>query len=116
MTTTELMIGNWVLDTRTNKPLRVNPFMSELEVPTWKPIPITHEILEMNGFKKNYCLPTYKWQNHRNYTITIDLEDKCIVINHGYLRLVYTAFSDYIPVHYLQNYITLCQINKEIIL
>ena len=63
MTTTELMIGNWVLDTRTNKPLRVNPFMSELEVPTWKPIPITHEILEKNGFKKNYCLPTYKWQN-----------------------------------------------------
>lgn len=29
MTTTELMIGNWVLDTRTNMPLRVNPFMSE---------------------------------------------------------------------------------------
>lgn len=50
MTTTKLMIGNWVLDTRTNKPLRVNPFTSELEVPTWRPIPITQRILEINGF------------------------------------------------------------------
>lgn len=116
MTTTELMIGNWVLDTRTNKPLRVNPFMSELEVPTWQPIPITQSILETNGFKKTYCSQNYKWLSRGGYTITIDLEDKCIVINFEYLKLVYTAFSDYIPLHYLQNYITLCGIKKEIIL
>lgn len=116
MTTTDLMIGNWVLDTRTNKPLRVNPFMSELEVPTWKPIPITQSILETNGFKKTYCSQNYKWQSPDNFTITIDLEDRCIVINFGYLKLVYIAFSDYIPLHYLQNYITLYRIKKEIIL
>ena len=50
MKTNELMIGDWVLDTRTGTPLRVNPFMAELEVPEWQPIPLTQEILENNGF------------------------------------------------------------------
>lgn len=116
MTTTELMIGNWVLDTRTNMPLRVNPFMSELEVPTWRPIPITQRILEINGFQKKHWCQNYKWQSRGGFTITIDLDDNYILINLGALKLVYTSFSDYIPLHYLQNYITLCQINKKIIL
>lgn len=50
METDELMVGDWVLDTRTGTPLRVNPFMAELEVPEWQPIPLTVEILEKNGF------------------------------------------------------------------
>ena len=50
MKTSELMLGDWVLDTRTKKPLRVNPFMAEMEVPEWKPISLTPEILEKNGF------------------------------------------------------------------
>lgn len=44
------MIGDWVLDTRTGTPLRVNPFMAMMEVPEWNPIPLTPEILEKNGF------------------------------------------------------------------
>ena len=116
MTTTELMIGNWVLDTRTNKPLRVNPFMAELEVPTWRPIPITQRILDINGFQKKHYCQNYKWQSPGGFTITIDLDDNYILITIRALRLVYTSFADYIPLHYLQNYITLCQINKEIVL
>ena len=50
MKTNELMIGDWVLDTRTGTPLRVNPFMAMMEVPEWNPIPLTPEILEKNGF------------------------------------------------------------------
>lgn len=50
MKTNELMLGDWVLDTRTNLPLKVNPFMAELEVPEWQPIPLTPEILKKNGF------------------------------------------------------------------
>ena len=50
MKASELMLGYWVLDTRTKKTLRVNPFMAEMEVPEWEPIPITKELLEKNGF------------------------------------------------------------------
>lgn len=50
MKASELMIGDWVSDTRTGTPLRVNPFMAEFEVPEWQPIPLTVEILEKNGF------------------------------------------------------------------
>jgi hypothetical protein len=35
MKANELMLGDWVLDTRTKNPLRVNPFMAEMEVPAW---------------------------------------------------------------------------------
>ena len=52
MTTTDLMIGNWVLDTRTNNPLQVNPFMAQLEVPEWKEIELTRDILIKNEFSR----------------------------------------------------------------
>lgn len=51
MKETDLMIGDWVLDNRVNVPLRVSPFMAQLEVPEWSPIPLTIEILEKNGFR-----------------------------------------------------------------
>ena len=83
MTTTDLMIGNWVLDTRTNKPLRVNPFMSELEVPTWRPIPITQRILEINGFTKPHYGQTYKWESLDGFIIFVGLESNSITIYYG---------------------------------
>lgn len=53
MKASDLMVGDWVLDTYTNKPMKIesinggNPrFGQDLE-----PIPLTPEILEKNGFK-----------------------------------------------------------------
>lgn len=116
MTTTDLMIGNWVLDTRINKPLRVNPFMSELEVPTWRPIPITQRILEINGFTKPHYGQTYKWESLDGFIIFVGLESNSITIYYGCRKFIYSSFADYIPLHYLQNHITLCGIKKNIIL
>lgn len=64
------MIGDWVLDTRTGTPLRVNPFMAELEVPEWQPVPLTVEILEKNGFENidnKYPFPTFRCDDKENY-------------------------------------------------
>ena len=54
MKASDLMVGDWVLDTYTNSPMRIeginggNPrFGQDLE-----PIPLTPEILEKNGFAK----------------------------------------------------------------
>ena len=70
MKANELMIGDWVLDTRTGTPLRVNPFMAELEVPEWQPVPLTVEILEKNGFENidnKYPFPTFRCDDKENY-------------------------------------------------
>ena len=52
MNAKDLMVGDWVLDTYTNKPMRIeginggNPRFGQ----GLKPIPLTPEILEKNGF------------------------------------------------------------------
>jgi hypothetical protein len=125
MKANELMIGDWVLDTRTGTPLRVNPFMAELEVPEWQPIPLTVEILEKNGFENidnKYPFPTFRCDDKENYlciTICFPEGDKTkrkrpfieidgvnIYIGHLIINFV----------HELQHALKLCGIDKKIML
>ena len=75
MTTTELMIGNWVLDTRTNNPLQVNPFMAELEVPEWKEIELTRDILIKNEFSRTYCTQCFTYYDWYGHCIMVNLDN-----------------------------------------
>ena len=124
MKTNELMIGDWVLDTRTGTPLRVNPFMAELEVPEWNPIPLTPEILAKNGFENidnKYPFPTFRCDDKENYLcITIgfpegdktkrkrpfiEIDGVNIYIGHLIINFV----------HELQHALRLCKIEKKIV-
>lgn len=113
------MIGDWVLDTRTGTPLRVNPFMAELEVPEWNPIPLTPEILEKNGFEKDKFIPQEKYYNGIDNRVIvhndkefmnsvnewhahIDSEDYCTI---AHCELTY--------LHELQHLLRLCNIDFE---
>ena len=115
------MISDWVLDTRTNMPLKVNPFMAELEVPEWQPIPLTPEIIEKNGFELDDIIKDYRlytgidnrvtahndkeYMNSNNeWYVHVDSEDFCSIAN---CELTY--------VHELQHLLRLCKIDKEIV-
>ena len=103
------MIGDWVLDTRTGTPLRVNPFMAELEVPEWQPIPLTPEILEKNGLANDPYGCHFEEDEYMALEISIEEEGIYWTINYneyGILKLKY--------VHELQHALRLCGINKEI--
>ena len=109
MKASELMLGDWVLDTRTNRPLRVNPFMAEMEVPEWEPIPLTPEILEMNGLVNDYYGSYFKEDEHMLLEISSSEDGIYWTINfheYGILKLEY--------VHQLQHALKLCGIDKEI--
>jgi hypothetical protein len=112
MKANELMIGDWVLDTRTDTPLRVNPFMAEMEVPEWESIPLTPEILEKNGFE---AIKEGRYPSLRNYynDIIFQLEG---IKEEGNCKILY-IFKN-IPilyVHQLQHALKLCGIDKEIV-
>lgn len=110
MKTNELMIGDWVLDTRTGTPLRVNPFMAELEVPEWNPIPLTPEILNKNGLTNDYYGSYFKEDEHMLLEISSSEDGISWTINfheYGILKLEY--------VHELQHALRLCKIEKKIV-
>lgn len=99
----ELMIGDWVMDIRSNTPLRVNPFLAQLEVLEWKPIPLTPEILEKNFPKAD----TVDWWpcGEDGYKFYIVVKGKEITIM--------GKMSD---LHQLQHALKLCGIDKEIVI
>lgn len=117
MKANELMLGDWVLDTRTNRPLRVNPFMAEMEVPEWEPIPFTPEILE-----KNFELLFSK----KGIYIYSGIEGRLIIQNHYNVKgwdwsLDYdkqtgtaSAFGRVNYIHELQHCLRCNRIDKEI--
>lgn len=111
MKANELMIGDWVLDTRTGTPLRVNPFMAELEVPEWQPIPLTPEILEKNGLANDPYGCHFEEDEYMALEISVEEEGIYWTINYneyGILKLKY--------VHELQHALRLCKVDKEIAL
>lgn len=125
MKANELMIGDWVLDTRTGTPLRVNPFMAELEVPEWQPIPLTPEILEKNGFNE----PPFEMKKRVRFVVLCE-EYQIRYSFNSYWFSIYKniavhaigptficAFQERIKyVHELQHALRLCKVDKEIVL
>lgn len=129
MKTNELMLGDWVLDTRTGTPLRVNPFMAEFEVPEWQPIPLTPEILEKNGFDvvRGNRIMGLQVSDRCTLRIGDGMEEKRVemqdwgeteerkwfieIRNLGSIILqLYIGYT-----HQLQHALRLCGINKEIV-
>ena len=130
MKTNELMIGDWVLDTRIGTPLRVNPFMAEMEVPEWEPIPLTVEILEKNGFDVV----------RGNRIMGLQVSDRCILRIGDGMKEMRVQMQDwgeteerkwFIEIrnlgniilqlyigytHELQHALRLCKVDKEIVL
>ena len=117
--TENLMLFDWVLNTRTKLPLRVIPFMAEMEVPEWEPIPLTPEILEKNGFEREKLITFYNHytgidnrvtlnddfmsMNSKNmWSVHIDSEDYCTIAN---CELTY--------LHELQHLLNLCKIDFD---
>ena len=100
----DLMVGDWVLDNGT--PTRVTlALMSliNLDIRNCEPIPITHEILEKNGW--HYDDIDGEW-----YGCGLNLG--------GYNPEEYTILDGrrIRYVHELQHFLRDCKINKEIIL
>jgi hypothetical protein len=123
MGTNELMLGDWVLDTRTKNPLRVNPFMAEMEVPEWEPIPLTQEILENNGFeyiKRKVFYPNYSSDNEveleymycKGLRCSFDIIHSYLMFNSNIDLCNIRMIVNY--VHELQHLLKLCRIDKEI--
>lgn len=105
----ELMVGDWVLDTYTNKPMRIegingsNPrFGQDLE-----PIPLTPEILEKNGFRYNDAPFVNGWEQ---FGLTLYRDGgNGYLINCGInVALIINS------VHELQHCLKLVGIDKEI--
>lgn len=119
MKTSELMIGDWVLDTRTGTPLRVNPFMAEFEVPEWQPIPLTVEILEKNGFIKGDTMDLGdEIYSVKLFNIHYDNEEREFWVCNFFESEYGTEINDIFRikyVHELRHALRLCKVDKEIV-
>lgn len=107
-----LMIGDWVIDEYTNRPMRIEG-VNKMMGSGLSPIPITAEILEKNGFEEK----EYFDQNGKVY---------CMFFERGYVSLEFVQYilldcykdgSNFIKmeikyVHELQHVLRLCGLNE----
>lgn len=125
----DLMIEDWLLyksDSLENAfPIQITREIFNKELVVWndrfEPIPLTPEILEKNGFKRENLITSYNhytgidnrvslnddfyYINSRDvWSVHIDSEDYCTIAN---CELTY--------VHELQHILRLCKIDKEIV-
>ena len=131
MKTTDLMIGDWVLDPD-NKPAKVEILNIKESIQTARPngmvclthcyridpIPLTEEILVKNGFKKSDIADLFEY-NTEYYEITIHLfSDGIWIIMVDDIEFSQTIRSQMSVsyVHQLQQTLRLCGIEKEIML
>lgn len=116
MKANELMIGDWVLDTYTNKPMRMEVISRDMGEGL-EPIPLTPEILEKNGFKPDVPGDAYKYSYQIDSVSIVECYANAVgegrhrgVISFGDTRLRITL----VFVHELQHALRLCGIDKEI--
>lgn len=124
MNATDLMIGDWVQVSLANKIGQIyridmangigNEYAAlidgDFDCADLKPIPLTTEILEKNGFKKEID----EDKIHNRYTLT----ENSTAFSIKYALSVFQWFYpiDIKYVHELQHIMKLCGINKEIVL
>lgn len=115
----DLMIGDWV--NLYGRPIKINIddlcFIEREEVHC-KPIPLTEEILEKNGFTS-----VEDRYNHRKYFLLGKNEYNCdvywdgltiLLVEENYEPTTYAYICDAEYVHELQHALKLCKIEKEI--
>ena len=139
LTIKDLMIGDWVYNTHNRQNERVQEIGSGLvmldyndlyEYDEIEPIPITPEILEKNGFKKDAFTnlsPDYYFGDDE-YSICINLNSTCDKSKSIWIEKRSSRFTVSIEesrhsldkkplyVHQLQYALKLCGIKKEIVL
>lgn len=120
----ELSIGNWVYNKHHGKAIQITPFDFFTHIhrdgeqylignpnlvsgKDFEPIPITPEILEKNGIKKEYNILYDDFYHNDNFSITKVVDEWLVRI--GATNSLYVKY-----VHQLQNALTLCGIDKEI--
>lgn len=135
MKATELMIGDWVMNTYNRKPEQVCEIRERMVMLDYndlydydeiEPIPLTKEILEQNGFKlRKECTSAWDWHDGEtsvhisgNHTCPIG-QTLTIYVPGGTAGAAFSsnrAISDLKirGVHELQHALRLCHINKEI--
>ena len=126
MNTKELMDGDIVLDTKTNKPRRFSvvdwPYVSQ-----YAPLPTSREILEKNEFA--YCASTgaficYAEESYSDQIVSVILFNVESEFRNNQLHICNDATpNDHIIhlmdcnyVHELQHALKVCDIRKEIVL
>jgi hypothetical protein len=126
MNTKELMDGDIVLDTKTNKPRRFSvvdwPYVSQ-----YAPLPTSREILEKNEFA--YCASTgaficYAEESYSDQIVSVILFNVESEFRNNQLHICNDATpNDHIIhlmdcnyVHELQHALKVCGIRKEIVL
>lgn len=113
----DLMIGDWVYikdHPIKSQPQKVKPEHFVRSLVEFEPIPLTLEILEKNGFKKDEKFEEMYYWNWRigDDCISYDKETGIVRIFHTYGHLVFVLPLSY--VHELQHALRLCGIEKEI--
>jgi len=125
----DLMIGDWVLfDDNLNKIRSLtddngctlsNKLHSAMTYDL-KPVPLTNDILEKNGFHDTYIDMSlrkdnvYKWFNIYGYCVKVDLNTNKIKFDHDNEIILNLAFNGMIYVHELQHIFKNLEIKKDI--
>lgn len=119
MKANELMIGDWVLDKKTNQPYKIIGTNDLLFHDDYSPIPLTAEILE-----KNFLTQRGEWTEPVLYFFGDEYIEVCIkeytdgiwevVIDEVEMSCLPTWKMFVCNVHELQHALQLCNIDKEI--
>lgn len=127
LTSKDLMIWDWLQDSFGNigqvyrldpgrvhlRLLQERPQDDEYIVHDIEPIPLTPEILEKNGFKKDFELKGCYWRpDCRKYCIVKEIETWYFAFRH--MGGGHICISECNYVHQLQHALRLCGVNKEI--
>ena len=121
MECTDLMLDDWVLDTYTGKPMRV-PCVNIKVGKGLEPIPLTEDILVLNGFYKRHNV--WIWANEKG-RIYIQHSDKWSIdirneiapkddLGRADLVSFIRDWAGCFYVHDLQHAILICGMDKEI--
>lgn len=125
MKLTELMVGDYVKDKKTNKCLRITGTDILLFHDYYEPIHLTKEILVKNGFEYAYN-EVSKMKNRQllvanigGHYIEVRLDKKNVAIWYDYDENGDCVYSDVLidlphHVHNFQHLLRLCVIDKEI--
>lgn len=117
MKANELMIGDWVLDKKTNRPYKIIGTNDLLFHNDYSPIPLTAEILKKNGFVYNVeetCVTdAFHYWLLENSRFALADDSWWRSVKDDKLRVKFSGFPlEY--VHQLQHALRLCNIEKEI--
>ena len=114
----ELMVDDWFLMYKKQKQVLSISELNAISIlveagEIIKPIPITFEILEKNGFKDLWSTKRLVLEI-KDYTVAYNLEDCSVGIFSLYQSII--SVHDIKYIHELQHTLRLCKIDKKIVL